>query len=230
MPSLPVAIGRVHDAGSLGRLTMGPGGYIIRRVKQQEVYMRIVTIFSGIFLIGTGIWCFAHPGAPFISIAFVLGIAMMISGLSNLFAYVVFRKHNPYVPWQFADGLLTAIFAGVILSNTILTDGMVVLFFGMWIQFSGVLRITASMVMYKNEIAGWYWTFAPGILSLLTGIYSFFNPLLAGLALVIMIGVIFILQGVNCVAGGIFLKYESRQCAKEKGQKIGRHSHEGTDI
>jgi uncharacterized membrane protein HdeD (DUF308 family) len=209
---------------------MGPGGYIIRRVKQQEVYMRIVTIFSGIFLIGTGIWCFAHPGAPFISIAFVLGIAMMISGLSNLFAYVVFRKHNPYVPWQFADGLLTAIFAGVILSNTILTDGMVVLFFGMWIQFSGVLRITASMVMYKNEIAGWYWTFAPGILSLLTGIYSFFNPLLAGLALVIMIGVIFILQGVNCVAGGIFLKYESRQCAKEKGQKIGRHSHEGTDI
>jgi uncharacterized membrane protein HdeD (DUF308 family) len=192
--------------------------------------MRIVTIFSGIILIGTGIWCFAHPGAPFISMAFVLGIAMMISGLSNLLAYVVFRKQNPYVSWQFADGLLTGIFASLVLSNTILTDSMVILFFGMWIQFSGALRITASIDIRKEGIAGWYWTLLPGILSLLAGVYCFFNPLLAGLALVIMIGGIFILQGVNCVVGGLFLRYEPRQTPKEGGQEIGRHDYERAEV
>ena len=137
--------------------------------------MRIVTILSGLFVLGTGIWCFAHPGVPFITIAFVLGIAMMISGLSNILAYVVFRKNNPCVSWQFADGLLTAIFASVVLSDTVLTDAMVVLFFGMWIQFSGVLRIMASMEIRSKKVTGWYWVLIPGVLNLLAGIYSHFR-------------------------------------------------------
>ena len=191
--------------------------------------MRIVTILSGLFVLGTGIWCFAHPGVPFITIAFVLGIAMMISGLSNILAYVVFRKINPCVSWQFADGLLTAIFASVVLSDTVLTDAMVVLFFGMWIQFSGVLRIMASMDIRSKRVTGWYWVLIPGVLNLLAGIYSLFNPLLAGFALVIVIGGIFILQGVNGVVGGIFLKFEPGKSGKEKVQEAGNKDHGEAD-
>lgn len=61
--------------------------------------MRIVTIVSGMLLVGTGIWCFAHPGAPFITIAFLLGVAMLISGLSNILAYIIYRKRITLV-WQ----------------------------------------------------------------------------------------------------------------------------------
>jgi uncharacterized membrane protein HdeD (DUF308 family) len=192
--------------------------------------MRIVTILSGLFVLGTGIWCFAHPGVPFITIAFVLGIAMMISGLSNILAYVVFRKINPCVSWQFADGLLTAIFASVVLSDTVLTDAMVVLFFGMWIQFSGVLRIMASMEIRSKKVTGWYWVLIPGVLNLLAGIYSLFNPLLAGFALVVVIGGIFILQGINGVVGGIFLKFELGKTRKEKIQETGNKDHGEADV
>lgn len=173
--------------------------------------MRIVTIVSGMLLVGTGIWCFAHPGAPFITIAFLLGVAMLISGLSNILAYIIYRKRITYVSWQLAEGLLTAIFATIVLSNAIITDGMIILFFGMWIQFSGVLRMIASIDIRKEAVAGWHWPLITGAISLLAGIYCFLNPLLAGLALVVMIGGIFILQGANCVVSGLLLRREARK-------------------
>ena len=190
--------------------------------------MRIVTIFLGILLIGTGVWCFAHPGAPFVSIAFILGIAMLFSGLGNLFTYVVYQKRISYVSWQLAEGLLTAIFALIVLSNAILTDVMIVMFFGMWIQFSGPLRITASADIRRERIAGWYWPLLTGALSLLAGIYCFFNPLLAGLAFAIMIGGIFILQGANNVVSGVLLGSGSQQWISEeiKEQQTESHGYE----
>ena len=173
--------------------------------------MRIVTIVSGILLIGTGIWCFANPGAPFITIAFLLGVAMLISGLSNILAYTIYRRKIPYVIWQLAEGLLTAIFAVIVLSNAIITDGIIILFFGMWVQFSGVLRITASIAIRKEGVPGWYWTVLIGAISLIAGIYCFFNLLLAGLAQVIMIGGVFILQGANNVVSGVLLRKKTQQ-------------------
>lgn len=178
--------------------------------------MRIVTIVSGILLIGTGIWCFAHPGAPFITIAFLLGVTMLINGLSNILAYTIYRRRIPYVLWQLAEGLLTAIFAVIVLSNAIVTDGMIILFFGMWVQFSGVLRITASIAIRKEGASGWHWALLIGVMSLLAGIYCFFNPLLAGLAQVVMIGGIFILQGANGIVSGILLRKETVQQIEEE--------------
>ncbi len=183
--------------------------------------MRIVVICAGILLAGTGIWYFANPGAPFIAFAFPLGISMLVCGLCNMLAFIVFRKTAPHAPALFAEGLITLVLSVVVLSNMILTDGMIVIFFGLWSQFTGVLRITTFTELRKNKVRGCNWELGGGILSLVLGVYCLFNPLLAGLSLVAVTGGIFILSGANTVIGGVLLRsYRADESAATDCKKI----------
>ncbi len=196
--------------------------------------MRIVTILTGAFLVGTGVWCFAHPGGPFASMAFILGIAMLIFGLSNILTFVVYRREESSFLWLFANGAVTVL-AGAAVISGILTDGMVSLFFGMWAQCVGVLRIAASREEHREGFPGWLWELGIGGLILAAGIYSLSNPLLSGLSLAIVLGIIFFLQGAGCVLNGAFFlggrQPRSRDKAKvEQDRQIEGEEHEKAGV
>ena len=42
--------------------------------------MRIWTIVSGILMVLTGAFCFMNPGQTFLSLAFIVGLVMVING------------------------------------------------------------------------------------------------------------------------------------------------------
>ena len=53
--------------------------------------MRILTIISGIFMVLTGVFCFMNPGQTFLSLAFIVGLVMVINGLIHALAYFIGR-------------------------------------------------------------------------------------------------------------------------------------------
>ncbi|NLY70156.1 MAG: hypothetical protein GX076_00470 [Clostridiales bacterium] len=164
--------------------------------------MKILTIYAGIILAATGIWYFANPGTTFLSVAFVLGVSMLISGIIHIGFYLIFRKRTELILWQLADGILTTVLSILILSNMLVTDGIAIAFFGMWAMYSGVLAITESIGFKRNEISSWFFGIIFGVLSLAAGIYSFVNPLATGFAMALIIGAIFVLQGANSIVAG----------------------------
>lgn len=181
--------------------------------------MRIATIGSGVLLVGTGIWCFANPGATFLSIAFILGTAMFISGFFNILSLLFYKERigqktrtwttgllNSHNGWQLADGLLSVILSAMLLSGLLITEAMLVVFFGMWVLTAGVLRVIASAAIRMSGLRGWYYGSGFGILSIAAGIFAFANPILAGFAMVVVIGIIFLLQGANQIVTGIHMK------------------------
>lgn len=189
--------------------------------------MRIVTIIAGMISVISGIWCLANPGETFFSLAFVLGIVMLFSGVSGIFAYLSMRieKDNGTSGWILADGMLSVILSLLVLSNQLVTDAVIPLFFGMWVMFSGIMRIAAALAIkgmgkVKERVRGkakskarsksWGWMFALGIISVLAGVYSFINPVAAGLAIVMLVGIFFILQGVNILAIGIQMNHQKK--------------------
>ena len=54
-----------------------------------------------------------------------------------------------------------------------------------------------------------------GVLSVLGGIYAFVNPLLAGLAMPILIGIFFLIQGMNTITTGLYMIKEDRLDEKD---------------
>ncbi|MEA4989153.1 MAG: HdeD family acid-resistance protein [Anaerovorax sp.] len=170
--------------------------------------MRILTIISGVLLTAAGIFCFMNPGATFLSIAFVLGIAMLFSGISSITSFFVDRKTRlrDVTQWRLADGFVTTVLGLVVLSNQLVTDAMIPIFFGMWVLFSGTLRILASYNLKERGVVSWKWGLLWGILSVAVGMASFIRPIVATVAISMIVGAFFLLQGVNVIILGIHMK------------------------
>jgi uncharacterized membrane protein HdeD (DUF308 family) len=172
--------------------------------------MRIVTILSGLFMLITGVWCFANPGASFLSLAFVLGVVMIIAGITGATNYFMEKNRHPEAGWVIAESILTFILGCIVLSNQLLVDAMVVIFFGMWLLFSGCLRIVASFQLRKLQETAWHWTLAFGIVASVAGLYAFINPITFGLTVVLLVGGFFVIQGANVLVVGINMPHKKK--------------------
>lgn len=174
-------------------------------------------------LTAAGILCFMNPGATFLSLAFVLGVVMLFSGLSSIMSYMADRKHKSreVTQWRLAEGFITTILGGVVLSNQLVTDAMIPIFFGMWILFSGTLRILASYTLKECGITSWKWGLLWGIISVVTGMGSFVRPIVAAVALSMVLGAFFLLQGINVIVLGMHMK----RIRKDKKKKKKRESN-----
>lgn len=172
--------------------------------------MRAATIITGILLALAGIFCLANPGKAFASFAFILGLVMLISGVCSVASYVKNRGYFELSAWRLADGVISIILSIMLLCNLLVTEAVIVLFFGMWVLFAGMMRIMEGFAMKRAGFHGWYWPLIPGGLCVVLGVFMFLNPLAAGLTLVILLGSVFILQGVGAVAAGVLMGSNNR--------------------
>jgi uncharacterized membrane protein HdeD (DUF308 family) len=161
-------------------------------------------------MFAAGIWCFANPGASFLSLAFILGIVMIVAGLTSATNYFTEKNRHAESGWVIAESILTTILGCIVLSNQIIVDSMVATFFGMWLLFSGCLRIVAAFQLRKLKEKGWHWTLDFGILASIVGLYTFVNPIALGLTVVLLVGVSFIVQGANVLVIGINMPHKNK--------------------
>lgn len=172
--------------------------------------MRIVTILAGVIMLSAGVWCFANPGASFMSLAFVLGIVMIIAGLTGAINYFTEKNRNAEGGWVIAESILTFILGCIVLSNQLLLDAMVVIFFGMWLLFSGCLRVVAAFQLRRMQEKTWNWTLGFGVIASLAGIYAFINSITFGFAVVLLVGAFFVIQGANVLVVGINMPHKKK--------------------
>lgn len=172
--------------------------------------MRLFKIIAGVILILSGIFCFANPGETFLSIAFLLGCAMLISGVSGVLAYIWISRKKEISNLTLIEGSLTLILGCLVLSNQLLADAAIPVFFGLWVMFSGVLRVVEAMVSKKAGQTARYWILALGSLNVILGIYSFYNSVLFSFSAVMLVGLLFVVQGGNVLMIGIHLPFHKR--------------------
>ncbi len=175
--------------------------------------MRILTIISGILLVLTGVFCFANPGETFLSLAFILGLTMVLNGIIQGIAYWWGRAGNQRDNngWILTEAIIAFILGILVLSNQIAADVAIPMVFGMWTMFSGILRVvTATMIDRKNKKSNFIWTLATGLLCALCGLYAFLNPIMVGLAIAVLLGIMFVVQGISALELGIHMPHEKK--------------------
>jgi uncharacterized membrane protein HdeD (DUF308 family) len=74
-------------------------------------------------------------------------------------------------------------------------DAVVPVFFGLWLLHSGVARIVSTL--NERGIKEGFWLFFLGMISMVAGLYPLVDAILFDLSLMMMIGIIFLVQGVN---------------------------------
>ncbi|MDR1028592.1 MAG: DUF308 domain-containing protein [Clostridiales Family XIII bacterium] len=161
-------------------------------------------IVMGVLLTVTGVFCFANLEKEWLSFAFVIGIVMLIAGLSNILSYLFERKSRPQVGWVLTEGFLTVILGLIALLYPFRTDLMITVVFGLWLITSGLMRVTAAFEMKGRGLRR-----APvalsGLIGIAVGVFGFVHPYLWGMALAAVLGVLFIMQGVSDLITGLAL-------------------------
>jgi membrane protein HdeD len=172
--------------------------------------VRVFTIAAGVILILTGVFCFANPGATFLSIAFLLGCAMLLSGISEASAYIWISRKKEISNLLLVEGLLSVILGILVLSNQLLADAAIPVFFGMWVMFSGVIRIVEAYSHRKSGRMELIWLLSLGLLGIAGGLYAFFNTVLFTFSPIMLVGILFVVQGINVLLVGVNLTFHRR--------------------
>lgn len=180
--------------------------------------MRILTIISGILMVLTGAFCLMSPGQTFLSLAFVVGLIMVLNGLIHALAYFIGRGlHNrgDNNGWILTDALLTLLLGILILCNQLVADTAIPLVFGMWMLVAGILRIEASTHIDKErKRSNFRTTMITGILTVLVGLFGFINPLVQWMTTAVLLGIFLVMQGVNVIELGIHMPHEKKSYVK----------------
>ena len=130
---------------------------------------------------------------------------MIFAGLLSILIYFFASGKQLGFGWFLAEGFITLILGGIVLANQLVTDSVIPVFFGMWILFCGVMRVVASLHLVMSKNNSWLINLFLGLISAAAGGYAFFNQILLGISIIILIGIYFLIQGVNILAYGVFI-------------------------
>ncbi len=162
-------------------------------------FSKALWLISGILLVFAGVLAMVYPVSVLLSLSFVFGLVMLIAGIFSLIIFVFTRGLLFGAGWILADGLITTLLGVYVLSNQMTASSVIPYIFGMWIMFSGVMRFISSFDAKKLGVSGWYWLTLIGILCMALGFASLLKPIIAAALIGIMMGIIFIFQGVASI-------------------------------
>ena len=169
--------------------------------------MKQITVISGVLVAMTGIWCFARPGEPFINLAFLFGAALLLSGISNIFTWLAKHKTGQVSGYLLAEGIMSVLYSIVVLSNQLIVDAVIPVFFGMAMIYTGMMRIMAAFRLHRRQDPHWQGFFGFGLATVLMGCAGFLPSVVTSFPIIALLGICFLLQGINMIVIGIHMRH-----------------------
>ncbi len=187
--------------------------------------MRIITIIAGALLAILGIFAVANAGLSFLSLAFPIGLGLLIVGIVECFAYKKAVDDEEDKHWILVEGITTLLLGIVVLSGVLAADIAVPAVFGMWSAISGIrgLVITFSMkeaAQREEKDANYYWDLITAVLASLLGLVAFFNTMLFNLSVLSIVGCIITVQAAVVIKISFSIVYKKPELIKSKAQKL----------
>ena len=168
-----------------------------------------LVLLRGIASILFGVLAFVWPGLTVFWLVLLFAAYAIVDGVIALWA--AFTGPGVMAPrwWLIVIGLL-GIAAGVVTFMYPAMTAIVLLYFiAGWIIASGVFTI-AGAVALRKEIEGEWWLILNGALSILIGLFMFFQPGAGALALIWLIGAYALIVGVTLVMLAFKLRSHKR--------------------
>ena len=165
--------------------------------------MSILSIILGVILIVGGIFCMFTPLATFLSAGHIIAIMLFIYGIFGVVRF--FQKEAGALELISSIlGIIVGVIAIVRPGGTLVIDNFVLNMVSAWLLVKGLIHIIVS-IQGRNEIKGWGWGVAAGALSIVAGILSFLNPTITAMTVGILMGMIFMENGIDMIVLGTAL-------------------------
>lgn len=173
-------------------------------------------LISGVLIAILGITMLFTPLQNLVTLAVFIGIAMLISGISEIASFCGEEK-GYRSGWMLASGIITSLFGvWTMFGRGSLTLAAIIPFvFAVWVMTSSIMHIVGSTALKAEGFGGWGWILTFGIIGAVLGFLLLFSPLLSGFVVSFSIAFMLISYGID----NIILFFRMRSL----GKKIREH-------
>ena len=143
--------------------------------------------------------CMFTPLRTFLASGYALMVLLLVYGVVGIVKAIARKEYEV----NFAFSIISVI-AGLVMvfmpGLQLMADGIFIYMMAGWFILQGVVSIVLSM-KFKGVAGGkkWIWGLVLGILGIILGLYSIFHPVLLALTTGILIGVYFVVSGMNMI-------------------------------
>lgn len=165
---------------------------------EEKTKRNLMTVF-GIIAIVLGILAMMAPGLTGLSVAFLLGIIVLVSGIDRvIWAFQAGSFGRLYA--GFVIGGLTVICGVVLILNPLFATGVLTALLALYFILDGIIEIVAGVRIRPLE--SWKWMLFGGIVSVVLGVLFWLQyPLAGAWAMGIMLGIKLLMIGLIMATG-----------------------------
>ncbi|NLK15035.1 MAG: HdeD family acid-resistance protein [Bacteroidales bacterium] len=150
-------------------------------------------LIVGVVFIVLGIWTFATPADAYAALSFVFAFGFLINGITEvIFAFD--NRHQNW-GWSLALGILSAIVGILLLLNPATTMVTLPYYIGFTLLFRSISGMVTAYDMKQYGILDWGTLMVTAVLGLIFSFILLWNPMFAGVSVVIWTALAFILLG-----------------------------------
>ena|SRR5690554_5133824 len=152
-------------------------------------------LITGIIFILVGIWVFRTPLGSYITLALLFSLTFLVAGLIEIIYAVANRKEIDSWGWSLAGGLVDLFIGILLVSQPQVSIAFLPIYIGFGILFRSAVAIGWALELKRQKIMDWGNLLGIGILGSIFAFIILWNPLFAGMTLVIYTGIAFLLVG-----------------------------------
>ena len=165
--------------------------------------MTVLFIILGILLVAGGFSCIFTPLLTFMNTGYFVVILIAAFGIVGIIKAIAEKRFGV----NFVFSILSVILGIVMMAfpgSLLLAEGVMLIMTAIWFVLMGIVTIINAVTVTKAAGSKmWILQLIFGILAILIGCYSFFQPMLMAVSLGVLIGIFFIETGFTLMFTGV---------------------------
>lgn len=166
-----------------------------------------IPLLVGIFFIIVSIVAFTSPLSALVTLAVLFAMSFLFGGIAEIVFSLVNRDQLENWGWTLAFGIITFVVGMLLLLNPALSITTLAFYVGFVILFRSIAAIGLAMDIKKYGNKNWGSLMTLGILGAIFSFILLWNPVFAGMSVVVLVSL-------NFLFAGLFSIYFSLQLRK----------------
>ena len=166
---------------------------------------KILIAVSGVMFIILGILCIAKPGPALFSIAWLLGLITLISGIAELIMVLNAQRFIPNSGTRVLSAIFQILVGCLLLGHKWFVAISLPVIFALFVLVEGIIIVVKSFDYKQVDFKYWWCLLILGVAGAVLGFLGLKNPDVAGKTLSILVGIGIIAEGISYLValGGI---------------------------
>lgn len=169
-----------------------------------------IPLLVGILFVIISIVVFTSPVTSLLTLSIFFALSFLFSGISEIVFSIANRNRLDNWGWSLAFGILTFIIGVSLVTQPVLSITVLAFYIGFLLLFRSIASISFALDVKKYGSKNWGGLLIFGILGAIVSFILIWNPVFAGMSVVILVALSFLFAGLFSV----FLAFQLRKLHK----------------